>query len=58
MSAATVVETDVCATCLETVPVEELGRDGNQDPQCGDCRSVDWSVEDSAAFRSYAYAGR
>lgn len=56
MSPALVVETDECATCLETLPIEELGRDGNGDPQCGDCRSMDWSAEDYAAYR--AYVGR
>lgn len=51
-------ETGVCATCVQEWPVEDLGRDGNGDAQCVDCRSVDWSAEDCAAFRAYSYAGR
>jgi hypothetical protein len=46
-------EVDVCATCEQEWPVEDLGRDANGDVQCGDCRSVDWSAEDAAAYRSY-----
>lgn len=57
MTAATVVETAVCAECDDVWDVDELRPDANGDPQCPDCRITGWGVAeaDGAAFRLYTY---